>query len=220
MREGVQLLQETSPGRFLLERQMIVAVELNEPSPWDRRREHPSLAEWDPAVATRVQNQGWGLHRRSDGRHVDIAECFEESACVLGRRRDSHQLIEPIVLARRAAGDELGREDVAEGGLVSAPAGIYESDADIMRLALGRVITPQLALSVRAKKDETLDTCGVLNRVGDPHGPTLRDAKEGEAIESSGFHDRLEVGDQIRECDRIDRAVRQAGATWRRSGRG
>ena len=97
------------------------AVEGNEATAGDERRELAGLGDRHPAVVASVENQG--RHRKvpSDLADVDPGIGRHESLRVLGGGRAPLQLGEDIPEVESSPGDELRREEVTVGRVIASP---------------------------------------------------------------------------------------------------
>src|SRR5262245_40396519 len=122
IQEFANLLDEASPCRFVLQQQMITALEGDESCPGDGARQRQAVFESDQSIVAAVQNQGRYRYLRRQVGHIDVPECALQPYGVLRRGRYALQVVEPLHLLERRAWNEQRREDLPERGVVLPPA--------------------------------------------------------------------------------------------------
>ena len=110
----VHLLGPARPARVLLDHQMVVAVDRCEACVRDQARDQPAFGERHPHVAVRVQHERRAAHLRQQFADVDLTELADHPSRVARRGGNALELVEPAMLLRRSARNELGGEELAK----------------------------------------------------------------------------------------------------------
>src|SRR4029077_539814 len=118
IQEFANLIDEASPCRFVLQQQMIAALKGDESCLGDGTRQRQAVFECDQSVVAAGQTQGRYRYLRRQGCHVDVPEYALQPHGVLRRGRYALQVVEPLHLLERRAGNEQRREDLSERGVV------------------------------------------------------------------------------------------------------
>jgi hypothetical protein len=84
--EVADLRHELRPGGFVLEQDVVAALERHEPRSGDRHGEEPPLPERDDGIATCMQDERGDADARKERGDVDLADGAGEADRVLGRR--------------------------------------------------------------------------------------------------------------------------------------
>jgi hypothetical protein len=156
IKEAVELVAEHRPGGLALEQDVVPALQRDESRARHRCRDLPSLIERDPRVISAVKDQRRGVHLRQALCHVEIPDLDLELHGVLRRGRQPLQFVEPVDLLQRSVGHELGREELAIGGIVAAPAALDQrEDRPVLFLRAALRPTPRKRLApCRATKGD------------------------------------------------------------------
>ena len=115
-------LTKAGPGRVARQQHVIAALERNKPRPRNAARDQPSLLERYAGIITAMQHQRWRGDARKQVENIEFAERPQQPGRILGRRRDSLQVVEPAHLLERGIRQKIGCHELADRGVVLRPA--------------------------------------------------------------------------------------------------
>src|SRR5690348_7978260 len=119
--ELTQLGHEPGPGGLVLEENVVVALEREEACAPDPCREQTALLERDDRVTAWMDHEHGNRDVVEEVDDVDLAPAVAQAHGRLGADGEALELVEPLELLRRRAGDEAAREDSAEGRVRPPP---------------------------------------------------------------------------------------------------
>src|SRR5215470_16396817 len=100
---------------------MIIAFQSDEPSVGNAVGKLQAPAVHDASVVAAVKNESGHAHLGKPAPNIDFAQRLLEADRISGGCGDTHQLIHPSNLLRRAFGNETAGEHLAESRIVLAP---------------------------------------------------------------------------------------------------
>ena len=122
--ESADLVEEARPRRILLHQDVVAGLERHEARARNARGDQPTFLERRPLVLAAVQHERRHAHLLRELDDVDAVRHVEDPLGGLRRRGQALDLVERGDLLGRSVGQELGGEELAEGGVVAAPAEI------------------------------------------------------------------------------------------------
>src|SRR5262245_45687191 len=105
-KERANLREKREARRVLFQEQVIVAFERHEPRAGNAGGQLATIGVGDARVLAAVEHQRGLSDLTQAMRDVDVAERVDEPRRVLGRGRLALQLVQPVRLLRRCAGNE------------------------------------------------------------------------------------------------------------------
>src|SRR5215471_21377418 len=160
-----------------------------------------------------MQHKGRDANLSQQRAHIRIASRNQGAHRLFGGYRDAFQLIEPVGLLLGRVWHELRRPKLAERWGLLAPAEAHQAQhRRALLLFRGPPRTFRPTDRVPAEQDQMGDALRMAHRVADRYRTSLRDAEEGEALESRGIHNGLQIADKRLERNLFNVAVRQAVA--------
>jgi hypothetical protein len=173
---------------------MVAAFQRHEARTGDEGSHEAPLLERHAPVAARMHDERGAGDARGELGHVDLRRNLERRHRLLGRGGDALQLVERRELLRGAFGHELRGEDLAERGVVRAPADLRELAVE-QELVDRFLAVAALQASARepAVEDEVAHALRMAYRVSDGGGGTLRHAEQREAVQLRRVDHRFQV---------------------------
>src|SRR4029079_6890257 len=108
------------------EEHVVLALQGDEARTRNQCRQLPALLKRHAGIVARMEHQGRHPDRLGDLGDVDVIGGLDNRGCILGRGRNPLELIKPLMLLLRAAGNELRGEELPKGGIVPPPPGADE----------------------------------------------------------------------------------------------
>jgi hypothetical protein len=199
---------EDRPGRFVLEQDVVRAVQRDQPRSGDRGGQQPTLLERAHLVATGVQHERG--HRESGQQLGDVRVHALVQRVGGDRRRDRHplQVVHPAHLFLGRAGDHQRGEHPPEQGVLPTPADPHDLLEGGAQLDLvGRRVAQRSGEA--AVEHQLADPLRIADRVCDRHRAALGHPHQREPVEPGGVDDRLQIADPRLQTEVGDLPVRQ-----------
>src|SRR5262245_58276933 len=192
IQKSADLVHEARPCRLVRQDDVVAAFERNEPGIGDAAREHQPLLERAGGVAAAVQHERRCGDPRQQMGDIDVAEHLQQAGRIRGRGLHALQIIDPLRLFERPAGDHERGKDLPKGGVVP-PADPNELEQSLAPLDFGRISPRAPALRVASGKHEPRHALGMAHRVGYRDRGALGVAEQRETTKIERVGHRLEI---------------------------
>jgi len=179
--------------RLVRQDDVVVAFERNEPGFGDSARQQQPLLERTGGVAAAVQHEGRCGDTRQQLRDIDVTEHLQKAGRILRRGRHALQIVDPLRLFERRAGDHERGKDLPEGGVVPPPADPNKLEQSPAPLDFSRVSPRTPALRIASGEYEPRHALGMTHRIDDRDCGALGVAEKREASKIKRVGHRLEI---------------------------
>ena len=183
---------------------MIFTVKRHEACARYEGSQRTAFFKWDGRVIARVQYERRRLNLGRQFDYIYLIEGALHPSCILRRRRDLQEFVEPAALFfARSRHEECGKK-LAKSRIVPAPADANAVDQSFRLCFLLRSQPPVKATArVPTIENEMADALWVARSISDRHRRPLRDAQERKAFNPDCLDDGLQITDPG-----VDREIR------------
>src|SRR5271170_363625 len=147
-----------------------------------------------PAIVTRMQYKRGTADLGHLIRDIHGIEAADQADGIFWRGRKPLHFGEPAILLRFALRNKQSRINLAECGILVAPAELDEFEHGVGFVdGLGRRIALEPSSRERAVEDQMADAIRVARRVGDRQPSPLTASKKDKLLQSGGLDDRFQI---------------------------
>ncbi len=206
---------EARPRRLVLEEDVVAGVQLDELGSRDAGGQEARFRNGADLVVAGMDDERRRLDRAEQAGGLDRRAGLEEPRRRLAGAGPAAQLVEPADPRFARAGDEAGREDLAEHRILLAPADPHQLEHGAVLAFAFRIAALRPAAGVAAVENQTRDPLRMARGVGRADRGAGRDPQQCEwLLDSRGLRHGVDVSEQAFEREILDLSVRQPAAAF------